>query len=124
MTKSTNRKPSSKRAEASAAKAPTVANADRTTAQPLPKDSAGKKKARLEDLRLKVTPGLKQRFKQAAKAAGLKKGALLERLLIELEKRQPGLNATSAPAPDGVAADLRAPAVAPAPQAKRSSRGA
>jgi hypothetical protein len=90
MTKQTSRKPSSKPAEASAGKAAV----------------AGKKAARSEDLRLKVTGGVKQRFKQAAKAAGVKKGVLLERLLAEWEKRQPG------------------PPVAPASPPKRPSRGA
>lgn len=124
MTKPTNRKPPSKRAEPSAVRAPAAAKAERKAAEPSRKDSAAKKSARSDDLRLKVTGGLKQRFKQAAKAAGVKKGVLLEQLLTEWEKRQPGLDTNSAQAAYPTETSLRASATLPGPQAKRSSRGA
>jgi hypothetical protein len=89
-----------------------------------PKDAARKKAARSEDLRIKVAGGLKQRFKQAAKSAGVKKGVLLERLLAEWEARQPGVVTAPAPIADHAESGLRASAAAPGRQAKRPSRQA
>lgn len=42
-----------------------------------------------EELTFKVTPAFKQSFKQAAKDLGLKKGALLEKLLADWQSRPP-----------------------------------
>lgn len=91
-------------------------------AEPSRKDAARKKAARSEDLRIKVAAGLKQRFKHAAKSAGVKKGVLLERLLTAWEERRP--TAVTAPAPDNPDRRLRASATVPGLQAKRSSRQA
>jgi hypothetical protein len=54
------------------------------TAQQAPKPAE-----KAEELRFKVTPTFKQSFKQTAKELGLKKGALLEKLLAHWHSRPP-----------------------------------
>jgi hypothetical protein len=50
---------------------------------------ASKPTEKTEELRFKVTPTFKQNFKQTAKELGLKKGALLEKLLADWHSRPP-----------------------------------
>jgi hypothetical protein len=120
MTKPKSSKPAPKRAGASAGTRVAPSTTKETRAKPVRKDGAAKKDARSEDLRVKVTAGLKQRFKQAAKAAGVKKGVLLERLLAAWEERSPAVATASAqPAAEAAPASGASP-VAPGARAKRS----
>lgn len=59
---------------------------DRPTAESAPKPAE-----RSEELRFKVTESFRQQFKQTAKELGLKKSALLEKLLADWHARQTAL---------------------------------
>jgi hypothetical protein len=97
MTKPTKRKPSSPRAGSSAG---SVAKADKKATEPSRTNGAAKKAPRSEELRFKVTEDVRQRFKLAAKAAGLKKGLFLERLLAAWQETQLGqVSAATPPRP-------------------------
>ncbi len=84
-----------------------AAKSGNSVADKPPTDNAPKKAARSQELRFKVTDSFKQRFKQAAKDLGIKKTALLERLLAEWQDRR--MAADGAPKPAPAKADPRKP---------------
>lgn len=87
------------------------------------KDGPARKDKRSEELRIKVTEAVRQRFKQTAKELGVKKGALLEQLLAVWHARHPEDGRAGKLAQDSTAAAIPAVAKA-APATKRRPRGA
>lgn len=81
-------------AKLSGATDPGKSSKGKPTAQPAPKPSE-----KAEELRFKVTPAFKQTFKQTAKELGLKKGALLEKLLADWHARPSAPAERASPAP-------------------------
>ena len=69
------------RARATARRKAGVPTATRVAEQLQGDTGQGRASARTEELRFKVTPDVRQRFKRAAKDLGLKKGEFLERLM-------------------------------------------
>lgn len=66
-------------------------------------DRPARKNKRSEELRIKVTAAVRQRFKQTAKELGIKKGALLEQLLAAWHARHPEDGGAGKLAQDGAA---------------------
>ena len=86
-TKRTKTAPSS--ATRPSAKLPAATDPGKSAAGEPTAKRASKPTEKAEELRFKVTPTFKQNFKQTAKELGLKKGALLEKLLADWHSRPP-----------------------------------
>jgi hypothetical protein len=71
------------------AELPAATDPGKTSAGKPTEKRASKPTEKAEELRFKVTPTFKQNFKQTAKELGLKKGALLEKLLAHWHSRPP-----------------------------------
>lgn len=100
---------------APASKAAPAATPETVAADVHGKDHAAKTAQRSEELRFKVTRSFKQAFKQTAKELGLKKTALLEKLLTDWRERHPAAPAGAGTATtDSSTPKRRAPAAGPA----------
>jgi hypothetical protein len=87
-----------------------------------PKTRPAAKAERSEELRFKVTADFRQRFKQTAKEAGIKKSVLLERLLAAWHERHPLGDRTARPASGNAAPARPARQAGPPGEAKRTTR--
>lgn len=112
-------------AATSASKAPPSAKSENGTTDKDGKNRTAKKAERSAELCFKVTGTFKQTFKQTAKELGLKKSALLEKLLAEWRERHPAVTAgAGATAASGTTPPRRARDAKATRKAATSSRRA
>jgi hypothetical protein len=98
MIKATKRKHPSPRGTAAPPAAPIGGTSGERARPETRQDAATKKAGRSEELRFKVTEAVRERFKQGAKALGVKKGVFLEKLLAGWQGEQPGrMSAVASP---------------------------